>query len=413
MKIVTMKLSELTPADYNPRKQLKQGDDEYQKLNDSLNEFGLVEPLIWNEQTGNLVGGHQRLTVLINNGVEEVEVSVVSLPLEKEKMLNLALNKIQGDWDEQKLGQLLDELDREHGAALSISGFDTDEISDLIEDLENQSAENAEDLIEVQAIEPSITQKGDVIELGRNRLMCGRSESEEDLKTLMNGRQAALLHTDPPYGCAYDPAERTKEAKRESEKLENDDLPQPEYEAWLNAVFQNMRPHLSDGSPFYIWNGHKQFGPMHGMLTKLGTRISNVITWVKPNLCISFGDYKMQSEFCLYGWFPSEERHRWYGGLDETNVWELPRDSKSELVHSTQKPQLLVQRVLRNSSKRGDLVLDLFGGSGSTMIAAEKLGRICYTMETDPKYCDAIVKRYIKKFGKESVAEAVREKYAV
>ena len=161
----------------------------------------------------------------------------------------------------------------------------------------------------------------------------------------------------------------------------------------------------------YMWNGFRQFGPMTQMLIDLGFHVSNIITWVKPSICISFSDYNFQSEFCIYGWFSGGESHRWFGSTNESNIWEVKRDNSNSRIHQNQKPVELAQRAIKNSSQRGDLVLDMFLGSGSTLIAAESLERRSCGIEIDPRYCDAIVKRCIAFMGRDKVSQEVLNKY--
>jgi DNA modification methylase len=188
-------------------------------------------------------------------------------------------------------------------------------------------------------------------------------------------------------------------------------MPQDEYEAWLRQIFTNMAEVLAPGAAAYIWNGHKNFGPMHSMLEALNFHVASVIVWAKPNFGMSYADYHEQVEFCLYSWHKDSGAHKWYGPVTESTLWEVKRDPSRDYVHPTQKPVALAQRAIRNSSVRGDIVLDLFLGSGSTLIAAESLGRSCYGMELDPRYCDAIVRRYINYVGVDKVPETLRNKY--
>jgi DNA modification methylase len=195
------------------------------------------------------------------------------------------------------------------------------------------------------------------------------------------------------------------------QRIYSDNLTQAEYQEWLKTVLTNIAPFLDDGAPVYLWNGHRQFGPMHDIFAALGFHVATVITWAKPNFAISFGDYNNQTEFCLYGWKKENGAHKWYGPTTETTLWEISRDYTTAYIHPTQKPIAIPQRAIRNSSKRDDIVVDLFLGSGSTLIAAESLGRRCYGLEIDPKYCDAIVRRCIAFVGEENVADELKNKY--
>jgi len=414
MEIIKIETSKIRMAEYNPRITLKPGDTEFEKLDRSIKEFGFVEPAVWNKRTGNLVGGHQRLAVLKAQGVTEVDVSVVDLSLEKEKALNIALNKIKGDWDEEKLAEILQELSQVPDFDVALTGFESVEISQLFDEYLTPDPEDDFDLKkEAEGIITPITQKGDLIELGRHRLLCGDSSSPEDLKRLLGDQQVHLLHTDPPYNCRYDSTCRPgqDESVAKWKPIANDWAKQEDYEAWLGKFFQAVKPHLAAGAPLYIWNGFRQFGPMHLILTGLGFHVSNVITWVKPCAAPGRGDYWMGSEFCLYAWLEGNGPHRWFGSKSETNVWEISRDGIADLIHPTQKPIALAQRAIKNSSERGNLVLDCFAGSGSTIMAAQSMERVCCAMELEPVYCDAIVRRFIKVYGRESVNAEILMRY--
>jgi len=217
----------------------------------------------------------------------------------------------------------------------------------------------------------------------------------------LSGTKANILYTDPPYNVDYSAGDRPVKERRPSrwEKIPHDNLGQPEYELWLKRVFESACGYLGPGAPFYVWNGLRQFAPMHHMLSELGLSSACVITWAKPSFGLSYADYNPQTEFCLYGWKNKNGAHKWYGPPNETTLWEVGRDNRSEYVHPTQKPVGLALRALRNSTLRNDIILDMFLGSGSTLIAAEMLGRRCYGIELNPKYCDAIVRRYLAYTG--------------
>lgn len=415
MQIRKVPVGQIHPAAYNPRLNLKPGDPSYEKLKRSMAEFGCVEPLVWNRRTGNLVGGHQRYKILLEQGTGEVEVSVVDLPPEREKALNLALNKIQGDWDESKLAALLEDLAHVPEFDIGLTGFDLPEISELLDRQEESPEDDFDFEAAVEAIEQPITQPGDLIQLGSHRILCGDSSKAGDLKRLIGEEQVALLHTDPPYNVNYYGGNRPKadgrpKPSKQWDRIYSDNMTQAEYESWLAGIFSAVSAHMVSGASCYIWNGHRQFGPMHQMLTGLGFHISCVITWAKPNFAIGYGDYNQQTEFCLYGW-KKDGSHRWYGPTNESTLWEVKRDPTKTYVHPTQKPLALAHRAIRNSSMRDELVLDLFLGSGSTLIASEALGRRCFGLEIDPRYCDAIVRRFIAFVGRNRVSEEIRQRY--
>jgi len=417
MEIRKIAIKDISVAEYNPRIDLKPGDPDYEKLRKSLGEFGLVQPLVFNSRTKTLVAGHQRLKILIEEGAKEVEVSVVDLPVEREKMLNLALNRIQGAWDEEKLAHLLDNLKELPEFDVELTGFDLPEMNQLFDTYIEPAAEEPFDFEgDVASNKAPITARDDLIGLGPHRILCGDSSNPADLKKLMGSEKISLVNSDPPYNVAYYGGNRPKsnvrpKKSRQWERIYADNMPQADYEVWLKKIFTNMVEYLEPGAPLYIWNGYRQFGPMHTILDSLGFHVASVITWAKPNFAISYADYNNQTEFCLYGWKKDNGPHVWHGPTNETTLWEVRRDPTRSYDHPTQKPVQLAQRAIRTSSKRGDIVLDMFLGSGSTLIGAQSLERRCFGLEIDPKYCDAIVRRYIAFVGEGKVLKETVTKY--
>ncbi len=421
MKIKTISIDKINPASYNPRRDLKPDDKEYKQLVKSMDEFGCVEPLVWNKRTGNLVGGHQRFKIILAQGAKEAQVSVVDLPIEKEKALNIALNKIGGDWDRTKLAELIDELVKTPQIDIESVGFDMPEAEQLIADiLGNTEPSEATDLqAQLNADLPVITRPGDLIELGLNkehRILCGDVTKPADVAKLMGDSRARLCHTDPPYNVNYDRNNRPSSTKTKksshttTERIRNDDLTPKRYEAWFSKVVNAFAEAMVPGAPFYIWNSHKNFGLMHDLLTRHKFKVASVITWAKESFSPGFGDYNEQVEYCLYGWRRGA-RHRWYGPKNETTLWRVRRDRTNLYWHPTQKALELAERAIRNSSKRGDIVFDPFIGGGTTLIAAARLGRKCFGMEIEPKYCDCIIRRYIALAGKRAVSAEIRKLY--
>lgn len=409
---------QLRPAPYNPRVQLQPGDPEYDKLKRSLEVHGYVDPIIWNERTGHIVGGHQRFAIMRDLGIETFDVAVVNLCLEDEKALNIALNKIAGRWDEAKLAPLLTELQALPDFDVTLTGFDLPEIGAVLDHVRPPSADTLDFADLVQDQQPSIIQPGDVVELGPHHLMCGDSTNSQDLTHLLEARQVDLLFTDPPYNVDYYGGDRPKPAgarpkpSRQWARIYNDSLTQAQYATWLGQALEAAVAAMVPGAPFYIWNGHRQFGWMHQLLEELGAHVSCVITWAKESFAIGYGDYNQQTEFSLYGWKPGDGGHRWYGPTNASTLWDVHRDRTQQYRHPTQKPLMLAERAITNSSRRGDVVLDFFLGSGTTLIAADSLERTCYGMELDPHYCDGIVRRFIAHRGLDAVAEPWQSRFA-
>ena len=420
MIVKKISVKEINPASYNPRKDLKPDDKEYKQLVKSINEFGCVQLLVWNKRTRNLVGGHQRFKVILAQGAKEAQVSVVDLPLEKEKALNIALNKISGDWDKTKLAELIDELVKTPQIDIESFGFELPEAEQLIADILGNSElqENIDVLEQLNAGLSAITKPGDLIELGlggEHRVMCGDVTKPADVAKLMADSRARLCHTDPPYNVNYDRNNRpvSAKAKRSSgsaEHIQNDGLTPKRYEAWFTKVVKALTESMTPGAPFYIWNSHRNFGLMHDLLTMHKFKVASVITWAKESFAPGFGDYNEQTEFCLYGW-KGGARHSWYGPKNASTLWRIRRDRTDLYRHPTQKALGLAERAIRNSSRRGDIVFDPFLGSGTTLIAAARLGRRCFGMEIEPKYCDCIVHRYIALAGHKAVSPDILKRF--
>ncbi len=424
MEIEKMKISRIHRADYNPRVELKPDDPVYEKLKSSIKTFGFCEPLVFNSRTGQLVGGHQRLTVLKDLGYTEAEVVVVDLPLEQEKAFNIALNKIQGGWDEHKLALLLDELTEAPEFDVELTGFETDEISDILDRALNADSPQAkeEDFDVEEALDrenPAVTQPGDLIVLGEHRLLCGDSGKPSALRKLIRNRKVHLLFTDPPYNVDYhggnrpQPDKARQKQSQQWQRIHCDNLTQDQYIKWLGKVLRNVRTFLAAGAPVYIWNGHRQFGPMHELLGAIGIKVSCVITWAKESFAIGYGDYNQQTEFCFYGWLENNGAHKWYGPTNESTLWQIHRDPTREYRHPTQKALELAERAIHNSSLRGQIVLDTFLGSGTTLIAAQRLSRKCFGIEIDPHYCDVIVRRWFTFVGADNAPQNLVDKYCV
>lgn len=417
MEITKLPLSKINPAPHNPRKDLQPDDPEYRQIEASIDGFGFVEPLVWNRRTGNLVGGHQRFKILVRKGYRGIEVSVVDLDLEREKALNIALNKVQGTWDKEKLAVLLDELSRVPDFNIESTGFSPVEISQLMDRYMQTGDEDDFDVEEIaESIEEPVTQEGDLIELGPHKILCDDCSVLVNLERLISTDKIGLVHTDPPYNVAYVAGERPNpkgRAKKPSQwsQIHLDNIGEHEYRDLLRSVFSNITQFLDKGAAAYIWNGHKNFGPMHTILEELGFHVASVIIWAKPNFAISFADYNEQVEFCLYCWLENNGSHRWFGSTGESTLWEVKRDPTKQYIHPTQKPVALAHRAIINSSIKGDIVLDTFLGSGATLIAAESTGRRCYGLEIDPRYCDAIVHRYIAYAGRDKVSADIFRRY--
>lgn len=397
MVIEKKNTADLLPADYNPRKDLKPGDPEYEKLKRSLEQFGYVEPVIWNKATGRVVGGHQRLKVLIDMGITEVECVVVDLPEDKEKALNIALNKISGDWDKDKLAVLIADL---QGTAfdVSLTGFDAAEIDDLFKDTLKDGVKDDNFDVDAELKEPPITKPGDIWTLGRHRLVCGDSTKPETFDLLMAGAKANLVITDPPYNVNYEGS---------AGKIQNDNMGNEAFYEFLLAAFQNTAAIMADDASIYVFHADTEGLNFRRAFADAGFYLSGCCIWKKQSLVLGRSPYQWQHEPVLYGW-KKGGKHQWYTGRKETTIWEFDKPKKNG-DHPTMKPIPLLAYPIMNSSMSNTLVVDPFGGSGSTLIACEQTDRSCNTIELDPKFCDVIVKRYIEQVGSSEKVSCQRD----
>ena len=379
--------ADLLPADYNPRKDLKPGDAEYEKLKRSIEQFGYVEPVIWNQTTGRVVGGHQRLKVLMDMGMTKVDCVVVEMDEDKEKALNIALNKISGDWDKDKLALLIADL---QGADfdVSLTGFEPAEIDDLFKDTLKDGVKDDDFDVGAELEKPTMTKPGDIWTLGRHCLICGDSTKAETYDLLMGSTKANLVITDPPYNVNYEGS---------AGKIKNDNMADEAFYNFLLDAYTQMHSAMADDASIYVFHADTEGLNFRRAFADAGFYLSGCCIWKKQSLVLGRSPYQWQHEPCLYGW-KKNGKHQWYTGRKETTIWEFDKPKKNG-DHPTMKPIPLLVYPIMNSSMSNSVVLDPFGGSGSTLIACEQTDRICYTIELDEKFCDVIVKRYIEQVG--------------
>ena len=397
MNIEKKNVKDLLPADYNPRKDLKPGDPEYEKLKRSIEQFGYVEPVIWNEKTGRVVGGHQRLKVLTDMGITEVDVVVVDMDTEKEKALNIALNKISGEWDTEKLALVIADL-QGTDFDVSLTGFDPEELEDLFRDDVKSGVKEDDFDVEAELKKPTFSKAGDLWMLGEHRLFCGDSTKPETFDLLMNGKKANLVVTDPPYNVDY---------KGSAGKIKNDSMAEDQFEQFLLAAYQQMEAAMADDASIYVFHSDSHGLAFRKAFEEAGFYLSGCCIWKKQSLVLGRSPYQWQPEPVLFGW-KKKGKHQWYTGRKESTIWEFDKPKKNK-DHPTMKPIALVSYPIMNSTMTGCLVLDPFGGSGSTLIACEQTGRICYTVELDEKFCDVIVRRYIEQVGSADGVTVLRD----
>ncbi|HBQ65250.1 MAG TPA: DNA modification methylase [Clostridiales bacterium] len=407
MEIMKLPITDLKPAVYNPRKNLKSGDPEYEKLRRSFQEFGYVEPIVWNRQTQTIVGGHQRLKVLAEMGETEIECVIVDMPQEKEKALNVALNKINGQWDEELLAGLLKDLETQ-AIDLAITGFDVSEIESLMKQFDKSEA--AEDDFDTEKaleeiVEP-VSKRGDIWILGRHRLMCGDSTVMADVEKLMDGALADMVFTDPPWNVDLggDPTHPSWKPRQ----ILNDSMSTEDFKDFMNKTFACMYGILKPGGMMYVVMSAQEWGNCMLTLKENGFHWSSTIIWNKDRIVLSRKDYHTRYEPIWYGWHNGAPRRCPLEDRKQCDVWDIPRPSVSEL-HPTTKPIELVARAIKNSSYPDHVVVDLFGGSGTTLIAAEQTNRSCFMGEMDEKYCDVIAKRFALQTGRHDGIYVLRD----
>lgn len=391
--IQTIKISELKPFDRNPRL----NDSAVEAVAESIKTFGFNNPiLIRSNKT--IIAGHTRLKAAHLLGLTEAPcITLDHLTDVQAKAYNIADNRTGeiAEWDNMQLGELLAELKDED--ALEGLGYDEKELDAIIAEAEAAGLDPQTDEDDVPEVpDDPITQTGDIILLGKHRLMCGDSTKAEDVEALMDGKKAALMVTDPPYGVDYDPEWRDEKADkgqmsradRSTGKVTADDR-----RDWSDAY------KLSDAPVCYVWFSDRHAAEVHASLEKLGYTIVCQIVWVKPMFAIGRGDYHWQHESCWYA-VKKGENHNWQGSRSESTTWEIERGCGTKTGHGTEKPVECMERPVRNNTAIGQLVHDPFLGSGSTLIACEKTGRTCYGMEISELYCDVVVKRWEDYTGK-------------
>ena len=385
-ELKVLPISALKPAEYNPRKKLKPGDKEYKKIKDSIEEFGFADPLVVNSDM-TIIGGHQRLNVAIDLGYTEVPCAVVDIDKTREKALNIALNKITGEWDEQMLADLLTDL-KEADYDLDYTGFEAPEVEQLFSNIYDKKVKEDDFDVDKELQQPCFSQLGDLWCLGKHRVICGDSTGEEIYTRLMDGQLANLVLTDPPYNV---------DVEETAGKIMNDNMGDQEFYNFLLSAYRCMHANLADDGSIYVWHADTEGINFRTAFKDAGFYLSGCCIWVKNALVLGRSPYQWRHEPCLFGW-KQKGKHQWYGDRKQTTVWEYdkPRSSKD---HPTMKPVQLMSYPIKNSTMTNGVVLDPFLGSGSTLIACCETDRVCRGIELDPKFVDCIVKRYIEWAG--------------
>lgn len=433
-KIEIVSIGELKPSEYNPRRSTV---EEARQIKESIMSLGFIDPIILNRHAGRenvIIGGHQRYYAARELGFETVPCVYVDYDAEKEKEANLRLNKNVAGWDWEALASFDPTFLREVG----FSELELVEHFDLDEREVEEDDFNADNLLDEEAN----IHVGDVFALGDHRLMCGDATDPEHVAKLMNGEKASMVFTDPPYNVDYKGG-MNSHGQNEREGIMNDKMDDAKFYDFLYTSIKNMMD-VTEGA-FYIFMSSQELPNLKRAFEEAGGHYQSIIIWAKNTFTLSRSDYQHQFEPALYGWRDGVVNHYFIGTRKESDIWEDIRPSSIEhedgktivklgekwlLIdgevkvkicdkegqtdlwredkpskskdHPTMKPLRLVARAVRNSSLPGEIVLDLFGGSGSTLVTCETMARKCYTMELDPKYVNVIIKRWESHTGRKA-----------
>ena len=361
--------------------------EQINKLRSSLREFGFINPVIIDRDFG-VIAGHGRILAAKEEGITEVPcVFADHLTEAQKKAYIIADNRMAMDagWDEELLRVEIEALQAQ-AFDLSLTGFDEKELTDLFKDDTDVQEDDFD--VDAELEKPTFSKSGDVWTLGRHRVVCGDSTKAETFNTLMQGRKANLVVTDPPYNVNYEGT---------AGKIKNDNLADEKFYQFLFDAFSNIEKVMADDASIYVFHADTEGLNFRKAFSDAGFYLSGCCIWKKPSLVLGRSPYQWQHEPCLYGW-KKRGKHQWYSDRKQTTIWEFEK-TKKNTDHPTMKPIPLLAYPIQNSSMSNTLVLDPFGGSGSTLIACEQTDRDCYTIELDEKYCDVIVKRYIEQVG--------------
>jgi len=402
MELIKKKVSELIPYINNSR---THSEEQITQLISSIKEFGFTNPILL-APDNSIIAGHGRLQAVKRLGQEEVPCIIVQgLTKTQIKALIIADNQLalNAGWDLEKLSVEVEGL-KDEDFNIDILGFNDDFIKDLL-NKQNQGLTDENAVPEVK--ENPKSKLGDIFVLGNHRLMCGDATIQTDVEKLMNKSLADLLHTDPPYNVNYSNADRPKASKTDLGKIKNDVMSNDDFYVFLNQSFVTAFTVLKEDSSAYVWHSSAEQINFTKAFVDAGFKFSQQIIWKKPML-LGRGKYQWAHEPCLFG---SKGSPYFTDDRTKTTVWDFGGYDKSKNVHPTQKPIFIPEEAINNSSKQGSNVLDLFGGSGSTLIACEKLGRNGFILELDPKYCDVIIQRWQQFTGKEAIHEQTGKTY--
>ena len=393
-KMQLVEIDKLVPYVNNAR---THSPDQINKLRSSLREFGFINPVIIDKDYG-VIAGHGRILAAKEEGLKEVPcVFADHLTEAQKKAYILADNRMALDagWDEELLRIEIESLQAE-AFDLALTGFDEKELSKLFDD--GLDAEDDDFDVDAELEKPVFSKAGDVWTLGRHRLVCGDSTKADTYEVLMQGKKANLVVTDPPYNVNYEGT---------AGKIKNDNMASEKFYDFLFDAFSNMEKVMADDASIYVFHADTEGLNFRKAFDAAGFYLSGCCIWKKPSLVLGRSPYQWQHEPCLYGW-KKTGKHQWYSDRKQTTIWEFDK-TKKNAEHPTMKPIPLLCYPITNSSMSNTLVLDPFGGSGSTLIACEQTDRSCYTIELDEKYCDVIVNRYIEYKGSDADVTVLRD----
>ena len=380
-----VEISKLIPYINNARTHSK---EQITKLRSSLREFGFINPVIIDNDY-NVIAGHGRIEAAKLENIKEVPcVFVDYLTPAQKKAYIIADNRMAMDagWDEELLRIEIESLQAE-AFNIELTGFEEQEIAAIFDSVEEGIQEDNFDIEEALS-KPSVTKRGDLWLLGNHRLICGDSTKQQTYTLLMNDKKANLVVTDPPYNVNYE---------GNAGKIKNDNMKSDAFYQFLLDAFRNMENVMENDASIYVFHADTEGLNFRKAFADADFYLSGTCIWKKQTFVLGRSPYQWQHEPCLFGW-KRKGKHQWYSDRKQTTIWEFDKPKRSD-EHPTMKPIPLIAYIIKNSSMSNCIVLDPFGGSGTTLIACEQTGRICYTIELDEKYCDVIVKRYIEQSG--------------
>ena len=380
-------VSKLVPYVNNAR---THSPEQVMKLRSSLREFGFINPIIIDRDYG-IIAGHGRILAAKEEGITEVPCVFVDYLTEAQKKAYiLADNRMAMDagWDEELLRVEIEALQGE-AFDVSLTGFDEMELADLFKDGSDSGAEDDDYDLSAALEKAAFVERGDIWTVGRHRLMCGDATSAEDVAALMDDRKANLILTDPPYGVSFKSSSGLT--------IQNDSMKNEEFYNFLLSAIENMADHLEKGGAAYVFHADTEGLNFRRAFIDAGFHLAGCCIWVKDSLVLGRSDYQWQHEPVLYG-FMQNGKHPWYSDRKQTTIWNFAKP-KRNANHPTSKPLDLLGYPIGNSTQENAIVIDTFGGSGSTLMACEQINRTCCTMELDEKYASVILRRYVDDTG--------------